>query len=1154
MYFDYQTGQLIQPNQRYANPSSYLQYGTGETGINGGKANGWEQGVSDAGTGVLGAMGLGAWANLGKTAYGGLKSTNSEAGDATAHFTAPHHTTLGIFDDTLAYKNSSHKTSEQKNSIIRNGLLNMFGLGFVADIYRGKDKRAKEAGANYVNSVESPFLFALDKNGLQFAQAKAQAPESVQSNTGWLTALGGMVGSGIKSGISASQKTQSNPVAPSTQVALNDEKPTTSLAFQENTLGTKTDNEGNALVKGKNPNWNWWSTDENNNTTYPGDFNNGGNMIGLGAGQTNFGYKKGGSVQVKGGRQPIVGTKEQYQAYQDSLDLYNFSQLQHRLEPTIANWLNPLNVNNEERNRGQFELEKKAQDLVNNNPNIEWDLRRYAGTGAKFIKDSSLNPNIKKGYKMDQYYPEIWKDEIEPYYTENQSPDLAHKTIQPSGSWWGKGKNLDYKKPVQPIVYQPIISTRVGDVTGDKIAKSKDNVAVLNSRLVLKNRPKEPTSELNQEQQLLPETTTQLDFDPIRLKKGTYFTRPRQQQEEGQGNVVDYFDSKTGKLLKTMNYNKGGSVQVKGGKGNDDIALVDTNTGEDTGVRVEKDEMIIFSKKNVEALEKAVGKNKKDLVFKLVKNQMEKHGEAIEGEKHYKRGGYENLSDDELKKLYVAETEGKDFGKQDYAKFTAIEDELKKRKVDFNEWHYLNPRYTPTTFLKQALDPTRADVFGAGVEQLGKVKDAVVNYGDPIKDPEGYKKALRNRAMSVYANRHGMKFDANSRPVDLDAKKLSAIEEELKKGDLERMKKSSSTNPDDVWKGLGVEHIVKGDYLANSPFITNKTESSNSEIPTITWNGEGEDPIKKGAKLTAYNTRNSQNSTNSTTNTGTLPVVPVTKVTDPTMLDPNAVAKGLNMPYAKTINTPAEKTNNDEIYNALGYAGDAVKLGLGMQAASRKLPQWQISDNWNEYMGKLKFMSNMGLTPEQKAQYLDTADRTYQYDTANIYNLANGNAGTVLGNLGRANANRYRAGVDMAIADRSAQNVNNATYGNWLAKDEKYRKSIFDENRNQLAMTKQAGMQLASDALANMENRTDYNRFYGKGSQLEKLQNMQLEKQQYENDILKSQKENMSNPEYWKSSAFSSNKYLTDGTKGGVDLSSFTPEQLQALKTLFTKS
>jgi len=74
------------------------------------------------------------------------------------------------------------------------------------------------------------------------------------------------------------------------------------------------------------------------------------------------------------------------------------------------------------------------------------------------------------------------------------------------------------------------------------------------------DRPKENITTLNQEQQLLPETNTQLEFDPIGLKKGTYFTRPRQQQEAGQGKM-DYFDNKTGKLLKTMEF--GGNITTE---------------------------------------------------------------------------------------------------------------------------------------------------------------------------------------------------------------------------------------------------------------------------------------------------------------------------------------------------------------------------------------------------------------------------------------------------------------------------------------------------------------------------------------------------------------------------------------------------------------
>ena len=273
---------------------------------------------------------------------------------------------------------------------------------------------------------------------------------------------------------------------------------------------------------------------------------------------------------------------------------------------------------------------------------------------------------------------------------------------------------------------------------------------------------------------------------------------------------------------------------------------------------------------------------------------------------------------------------------------------------------------------------------------------------------------------------------------------------------------------------------------------------------------------------------------------------------DPSMLNVTDIAGKLQTPYAKTVDTAPETVKQDWLGDTLGYAGDALKLGLGMSAATKKLPEWTISDNWNEYMGKLKFMSNMGLSPEQKAQYLDTADRTYQYDLSNIYNLSNGNAGTVLGNIGRANMSRYRSGVDLAIADKNAELANNAVYGNWLGRDEQYRKSIFDENRNGLLMTKQAGMQLASDALANMENRADYNKFYGKGSQVEKLQNLQLEEQQTKNDILKAQKDNASNPEFWKTYNSGKSAETNYGTNLFDAVKGATPEQIEALKKLWS--
>jgi hypothetical protein len=67
---------------------------------------------------------------------------------------------------------------------------------------------------------------------------------------------------------------------------------------------------------------------------------------------------------------------------------------------------------------------------------------------------------------------------------------------------------------------------------------------------------------------------------------------------------------------------KKGGVMVVDGDGDDDIALVDTITGEDTGKRVSKGEMIVVSKENVGAIKKAIKAKDKDAVFKVVEAQL----------------------------------------------------------------------------------------------------------------------------------------------------------------------------------------------------------------------------------------------------------------------------------------------------------------------------------------------------------------------------------------------------------------------------------------------------------------------------------------------------------------------------------------------------
>ena len=101
-----------------------------------------------------------------------------------------------------------------------------------------------------------------------------------------------------------------------------------------------------------------------------------------------------------------------------------------------------------------------------------------------------------------------------------------------------------------------------------------------------------------------------------------------------------------------------GGVAVVGGKGNDDIALVDTNSGEDTGVRVEKGEMLVISKDNVEAIEDALEKGDKESIYDIISRQFkEEPTEMEEGKEGYNGGGWFDLNQQFAQRNYPMDLE-----------------------------------------------------------------------------------------------------------------------------------------------------------------------------------------------------------------------------------------------------------------------------------------------------------------------------------------------------------------------------------------------------------------------------------------------------------------------------------------------------------------
>jgi hypothetical protein len=241
--------------------------------------------------------------------------------------------------------------------------------------------------------------------------------------------------------------------------------------------------------------------------------------------------QNGGSIKEfdNGGRQSILGTPQQYQAYQDSMFIHNDGERMRNL------LINPSTTESVYANQ----------------------VSRYY-TGNAINQNNPTNQAISRLNTLNGEFPAV---------------ESTQRRTFPSG--YTAYASL-FKKPVQPIIL---------------------------------DRLKEPTFELNQEQKYLPQSEQHLDFDPIGLKKGTYFTRPRQQQEAGQGSV-DYFDNKTGKLLKTKEF--GGNITTENEweivnedlpKAGNGLSLVKTLTPIGNRVRTNKPSLYKNVVNNVDKIE-----------------------------------------------------------------------------------------------------------------------------------------------------------------------------------------------------------------------------------------------------------------------------------------------------------------------------------------------------------------------------------------------------------------------------------------------------------------------------------------------------------------------------------------------------------------------
>jgi hypothetical protein len=181
---------------------------------------------------------------------------------------------------------------------------------------------------------------------------------------------------------------------------------------------------------------------------------------------------------------------------------------------------------------------------------------------------------------------------------------------------------------------------------------------------------------------------------------------------------------------------------------------------------------------------------------------------------------------------------------------------------------------------------------------------------------------------------------------------------------------------------------------------------------------------------------------------------------------------------------------------------DLGRLGIGLSGAMQETPTWARPNNWNSYLGRMEQASHQGFTPAEASLAHQNAINSYASDIANINNAGGGNAGTILGNYGRAAGSLYHNQADMATRDAELQRQNLAAYGGALGQDVGYGRQIYEDNLRKIMQNKQSGAALANDALYNMNGRADRAKQYGQGSIYDEYMKELLKEKQLSNQNL----------------------------------------------------
>ena len=509
--------------------------------------------------------------------------------------------------------------------------------------------------------------------------------------------------------------------------------------------------------------------------------------------------------------------------------------------------------------------------------------------------------------------------------------------------------------------------------------------------------------------------------------------------ESGGGDVGGSLGDDFGSL--PMGFEDGGVAHVKGGNGGDDIALVHAGTGKDTGVRVEKGEMIVFSDENVKALNDAVKSGDKEKAFSLIADQLSKRGKQM-GTTNYSDGGkgttdntpdISKLSDEQLAALYNERLpiSGEIHGDNSLGEKVKKEFDGRGLKKYYPHGYSLlaTPTYTSTKTGKEFKPDENFDFF---------------------------------KWKSGQSNPHIISDAINGRLNPSDQKHID---------DANRVAKGFNANYTLPSDHPAIAALTGQSYPNGQPKVQDNKDGTHTVLDV---NGNPVTSPIGPQQYTGYDENGN-------------PLGPY---------DPNRKAPAAPLKSNTVLGADISNKEPYDWASALNYGTDAAKFAVGMIGAQTPLPTWQVPGAWTDYSNHMKYLSNTGLSGADKALARNNADNTYLTSLERNRNIGGGNAGTIIAADNMANVNHNRAALELASADHQANLRNLGAYGGVVQQDLNNTRTMYNDEYSKAMMAKQSGAALANKAQDDAEGHMQNDKYYGAGSDYAKLMQIELEQKQ----------------------------------------------------------